>query len=229
MSTPLILGNPRLFLQMTDSIVDDPSLTDKELYERATAYLDVLDDPSFQIYNKPAGVPAFDQQNSDFSVKRLIEAFYQTAQDLDLPRGSRYILASVCACGRLVDTAADGTLPMTTGVSTSELLASELSTMAHKLWFTPMSQTLLPPNHGQWPVYVREQVCWAAWVLKRDSYACFKTGPVDVQAPPPPFPSDAGTGIRRELLRVTAIIQCDLPKRSRVRGHWDVLLQSNEP
>ncbi|RDX47311.1 hypothetical protein OH76DRAFT_791774 [Lentinus brumalis] len=208
MSTPYILRDHRLLLQVTDSIFNDPDLEGSELYRRATACLEVLDHRESQRYNKPSWIPASVRRNSDFSIKRLIEAFYYTAQDLHLSSGSRYILASVCACDRLVDTAVDGKSSMSTGLSRSELLARELSRMASDIWYAQMSSILWSPVDGdECCENVRQQL------LVRDAFACFKTGSMDVKAPRSPFNTES----RQQRLEPTPILQGAWLEQSKVR------------
>ncbi|TFK88490.1 hypothetical protein K466DRAFT_564750 [Polyporus arcularius HHB13444] len=209
MSTPHILRDHRLLLQVTDSIFNDPDLEGSELYRRATACLEVLDHREFQRYNKPSWIPASVRRNSDFSIKRLIEAFYHTAQDLHLSSGSRYIVASVCACDRLVDTAVDGNLSTSTGLSRSELLARELSMMASDMWYAQMSSFLWSPiDNDECCENVRQQL------LVRDAFACFKTGSMDVQAPRSPFNTES----RQQRLEPTPILQGAWLEQSKLSG-----------
>ncbi|KAI0720677.1 hypothetical protein C8T65DRAFT_632399 [Cerioporus squamosus] len=174
-----VLGDYPLFQSMTNSISNDPDLTDDQLYECATAYLKAFDDPECFRHNRPYWVPAAYLRGSKFSVKHLIEAFYHTAQDLHLSNGSRYILASVCACGRLVDKIVDGA-ESRKHVSRSQLLARELGTLAHDVWLKHfiILQTLLDDS-------VKPSEALRQQLLQRDTYTCFKTGEVDIEAPRP--------------------------------------------
>ncbi len=136
MSIPYVLRNYTHFQRSVDLILDEPGSTDTHLHERATASLQVFDEPGCLIFNESVRVTPDCLGESKFSSKHLIEAFYHTAQDLNLANGSRYILASVCACARVADAAAQevGTGSPTSGLLHSEILARELQALAQDVW-----------------------------------------------------------------------------------------------
>ncbi|RDX47312.1 hypothetical protein OH76DRAFT_1484913 [Lentinus brumalis] len=178
MSIPYVLRNYTHFQRSVDLILDEPGSTDTHLHERATASLKVFDEPGCLVFNESVRVTPDCLGESKFSSKHLIEAFYHTAQDLNLPNGSRYILASVCACALVADAAAQdvGTGSPTSGLLHSEVLARELQALAQDIWLMhlgTLQQFLDSSVSPSEPL--REQL------LKRDTYMCFKTGAVDVE------------------------------------------------
>lgn len=139
MNAPRVVRNHPVFQRLVDSILDEPRATHTWLYERATACLQVFDEPACRRFNMPHWVHPSCILEGKFSVKALIEAFYHTAQDLHLANGSRFILANVFACGLVADAMVVN--PRTAdGLSRSEALARELEALVREIWWQHLSK-----------------------------------------------------------------------------------------
>ncbi|OSD07482.1 hypothetical protein PYCCODRAFT_1474016 [Trametes coccinea BRFM310] len=86
--------NPLPYGDRVDEIIRSPE-RDEDLYERAQQHLSVLFMERFKRYNEPAWVENF---KTTYTTISMFNAMYDTARDLKLPSGARYVSAAVCAC-----------------------------------------------------------------------------------------------------------------------------------
>ncbi|KAA1478005.1 hypothetical protein DENSPDRAFT_845195 [Dentipellis sp. KUC8613] len=181
-------------------IISNRTLSDADLHDQAKKHLQILTRPSFESYNVPkwvARVPLpVDIDSHKFNMKNLFDAMYQTASDLKLASGARYVSAAICACATRA-----AEQPQEKQV---EQLAAELCKLggtwvAYMLW--PFIGNSKPPDdlveHSDvaTPTYDRTASVmdegntatrrghFRTEVMKRDNYTCILTGVLDKSAP----------------------------------------------
>ena len=90
-------------------LVENASLSDDVLHARARTHLDVLRLPHHAHIDVPPWVrririfrPA-QEPGSDYTSRRLLDAMYQTSDELHLLGGKRYVSAAICVCANRVE------------------------------------------------------------------------------------------------------------------------------
>ncbi|PIL30770.1 hypothetical protein GSI_06938 [Ganoderma sinense ZZ0214-1] len=196
-SNTLFFGDT--FTRDLDLLVRDSSLSDSDLYNDAKRHLQVLVHPSFADIDQPAWVrriQPFYGFSITYSSSKLFDALYQTADELGLASGKRYVSAAVCLCARRTETEAAASLEDASKRKAEALsqLASEW--IAFMLWpffiegnkvvgeFSEQASYYeLPPE--QMPSQNRNGrlLVDSEHLLKRCGYTCFMTGAVHNCAP----------------------------------------------
>ncbi|KAH9830892.1 uncharacterized protein C8Q71DRAFT_783597 [Rhodofomes roseus] len=115
------------FRQAVERLSEDDTLTDDTLHSNAEAHLEVLDDPSLGHLDTPAWVHRVGryatQGTPQLTVTRLFNTMYQTADELGLASGKRYVSAAICTC-------ASDTHGLRVGEPQAQSLAQRLSRLA---------------------------------------------------------------------------------------------------
>ncbi len=88
------------FKKAVDVILQDDTLADADLKERAMRHLETLSHPNMLRYNRPE-THLICLLSKEYNMKGVLEAIYGTAYDLRLKDGGRYVLAAICACANL--------------------------------------------------------------------------------------------------------------------------------
>ena len=117
--------------------VNNETLSDDTLLERARGHLKVLELPQFASFNVPRAspYPFFRSQLERIpavTARRFFDALVQTAEDLDLGMGRRFPPAEICACVQLLT-------PLGGGDPPSSRLAKELSALLFGLWWEALN------------------------------------------------------------------------------------------
>ncbi|KAI9059241.1 hypothetical protein FKP32DRAFT_1596592 [Trametes sanguinea] len=132
--------------------------SDDELFERAQGYLVVLDSPRFSAYNKAKWVESLKKAKkfeTTYTTASMIRAMYDTASELRLPFGARYVSAAICAyAAGSKDPSCDSSRPDEAGAETEhtslsdserrEAEAERLAYLLEKLASTWVSYMLWP-------------------------------------------------------------------------------------
>ncbi|TFY56058.1 hypothetical protein EVG20_g9078 [Dentipellis fragilis] len=188
------------FNKLVSDFIDTRDLSDEDLRERANKHLRVLTLDSFEKYNMPKWITRVPLPTGTdrhrFNMKRLFDAMYQTASELSLISGARYVSAAICACAALA-----ASMPQEKQL---EQLAAELCKLggtwvAYMLWpFLGNSKpqtNLEEPSAAATPTIketsdsmsdgnpVRREEKFRDEVLLRDNYTCCITGAVQTDAP----------------------------------------------
>ncbi|RDX42881.1 hypothetical protein OH76DRAFT_1410756 [Lentinus brumalis] len=175
------------------------------LGRKAREYIKVLDIPAYKEYNRPQWMRRLTQDDgTDFTIKKVFEAFFDGAEQVGLQEGLRYAYAATWTC---LGFAKQGNL---SEEGSMEVLAKELSRLgtawvAFMLWpFAPSNSNLpdvadSPLSESATPTFentgfqidagVETRQDWRNNVLKRDKHTCPLTGfvsptmPLDMRPP----------------------------------------------
>ncbi|KAA1469520.1 hypothetical protein DENSPDRAFT_835162 [Dentipellis sp. KUC8613] len=193
-------SDPGLFNKLVSDIMNTPDLSNEDLYEQANKHLKVLTLDTFEKYNTPKWITRVPlptgTDRHKFNMAGLFDAMYQTASELNLTSGARYVSAAICACASLARSAPQE--------KPREQLAAELCKLggtwvAYMLWpFLGNSKPgtdLEEPSAAATPTInetsdsmsrgnpVRREEKFREEVLLRDNYTCCITGAVQTGAP----------------------------------------------
>ncbi|KAI9059250.1 hypothetical protein FKP32DRAFT_1596598 [Trametes sanguinea] len=192
--------------------------SDDELFERAQGYLAVLNSPRFSGYNKPKWVESLKKAKrfeTTYTTASMMRAMYDTASELVLPSGARYVSAAVCACaaGSKEAEAERSLTDSERREAEAERLAASLERLAstwvsYMLW--PMVANSPSPIKGLGPLSglatptadetasiideglsEHQQGNFKDDVKRRDGYQCLFTGYFDETMPPEMWPDNA--------------------------------------
>lgn len=122
-------------LQAAEHIIADNSISNSNLKTHAFEHLSVLDRTDLEAYNKPTWVAniAWIPLDHDLTTRSVFDAMYQTATELCMKRGERYVSAMVCASARIASATPIGSLhdeDLQRPSSREELLAANLAAVA---------------------------------------------------------------------------------------------------
>ncbi len=94
------------FGKLFQQLFKDNAISDSTLRDEACELLTVLDRPEMADYNLPSWITCQTERQPGrtfgITMKRVIEALYQTAEEFNMPNSTRFISACICAEGRLV-------------------------------------------------------------------------------------------------------------------------------
>ncbi|RPD53623.1 hypothetical protein L227DRAFT_604481 [Lentinus tigrinus ALCF2SS1-6] len=150
--------------EVASTIVNDPTLSDHALAERARAHLQILERPEFAKWNHLQWLADIGREMkvepreleelvSAATARRFFDAMMQTADEFNLRNGRRH------ACAETQD-------PL--NISRGLLVVLELHTLLFMVWWHAMWYPCPPGGPAD--------------ILRRDNYTCFMTGTVDERA-----------------------------------------------
>ncbi|KAH9921013.1 uncharacterized protein B0H18DRAFT_1190070 [Fomitopsis serialis] len=87
--------------QAIDQAFSNVTLSNETLHSHANKLLGVYDDPSLAALNTPRWASRIAQVSAKvpiFTATRFFHSLYQTADDLGLTSGKRYVSAAICTC-----------------------------------------------------------------------------------------------------------------------------------
>ncbi|TBU36497.1 hypothetical protein BD309DRAFT_878286 [Dichomitus squalens] len=168
--------------ESVEELIYNSMLDDNTLYARAQKHLEFLRNFPLSYYNTPEWMQTYRTPQGErgkklFSVLNFISAMYDTASELKLKGGKRYVSAAICAC-------ANGARASTNLDVKSEALAQRLSDLASTwvaflLWpFYANAQPDFPgrqqhnenatPTFKETATLVDRGLCSAGWFPERE-------------------------------------------------------------
>ncbi|TFK79101.1 hypothetical protein K466DRAFT_570439 [Polyporus arcularius HHB13444] len=126
------------------AIVEDTTLPDDVLLERATCHLQVFERPEFAAHSREKWMKNVSSLSrnpgraEDFTARRFFDAMIQTADELNLRTGRRFPAAEVCACALLLEPRESGSRRPSDLLKAPRRLAEELSILIFDIWWTAL-------------------------------------------------------------------------------------------
>ncbi len=126
------------------AIVEDTTLPDDVLLERATYHLQVFERPEYATHSREKWMKNVSSLSrnpgraEDFTARRFFDAMIQTADELNLRTGRRFPAAEVCACALLLEPRESGSRRPSDPLKAPRRLAEELSILIFDIWWTAL-------------------------------------------------------------------------------------------